>query len=183
MWTHRPTTGLKVTESHDVQPPPVPAQNYGFKAQNSPARLTRQERGDGTKPALWFGTPETRWPFLRSSSGLKSQGFFNFFFFFAPLSGCDSSLGGISSQRAAPDELLLIYSMCGQAFWGIRAPCSCSRIRVSPHMELIKKELRVEASPHQAPAPNEGTQPTTARPRHLPRPPPWGLGDAERRGG
>lgn len=66
-----------------------------------------------------------------------------FFFFFAPLSECDSSLGGISSQHAAPDELLLIYSMCGQAYWGIRAPCSCSRIRVSPHMELIKKELRV----------------------------------------
>lgn len=41
-----------------------------------------------------------------------------------------------------------------------------------PHMELIKKELRVEASPHQAPAPNEGTQPTAAQPRHLPHPPP-----------
>lgn len=120
--------------------PPIPAHNYGFKVQNSPARLTRQERGEGTKPAPWFGTPETPWPFLRTSR------YFLIFFFsfcFAPFSGCDSSLGGISSQRAAPDELLLIYSMCRQAYWGIRAPCSCSKTRVSLHMELIKKKLRV----------------------------------------
>lgn len=59
--------------------------------------------------------------------------------------------------------------------------------RVSMHMELIKSKLHVEASPHQAPGPNEGAQPTAAQTGLLPCPPPQGLSDArgmpsERRG-
>lgn len=71
--TYQPTTSLKVTESPDIQPPPTPAYKYGFNVQKSPARLTRQQRGHGAKPALWFCTPEIRWSFFSSSSGLKSQ--------------------------------------------------------------------------------------------------------------
>lgn len=165
----QPTTSLKATESLDTQPSPIPLYNCGFKVQNSaPDTHKVYQAGASTRykasPLAWH----TRSTMVIPKIQLWTQ--ISDFFFFVPLSGCDSSLGSVSSQRTAPDELLLIYSMCGQAYWGIRAPCSRSRIRVSPHMESIKSKLCVEASPHQAAAPNEGTQPTAAQPQHLPHP-------------
>lgn len=91
----------------------------------------------------------------KSRSGLKAQISFPFPYDIALVSACDSSLGGISSQHTAPDELLLIYSMCRQAYWGIRVPCSRSRIRVSLHMELIKS--------------SSGCKQELLEPLHLPR--------------
>lgn len=175
----QPTTSLKATESLDIQPSPIPVYNCGFEVQNSAPNTHRAyQAGASTRykasPLAWH----TRNTMVIPKIQLWTQilNFFGVFFFSAPLSGCDSSLGSISSQHTAPDELLLIHSMCGQAYWGIRAPCSRSRIRVSPHMESIKSKLCVEASPHQAPAPNEGTQPTAAQPWHLSHPPPRGPG-------
>lgn len=82
--TYQPTTSLKVTESPDIQPPTNPAHNYGFKVQKSPARLTRQQRGHGAKPALWLAHQKHDGHSLAPALDSNLRFFFNFFYFTLP---------------------------------------------------------------------------------------------------